>query len=117
MEKKFFIPKTRIIVLLVIFSLAVFSGIAVSQHHHGSHGGSGGAAQNAYSAEGVVKALDDDSITISHGPIPELRWGPMVMTFLVPDPALLQDVQAGDKVRFVFTPRGRTNIIIELEVI
>ncbi|NMM38892.1 MAG: copper-binding protein [Glaciimonas sp.] len=53
-------------------------------------------------SEGVVKKVDKDTgkITIQHGPIKNLGMGPMTMMFRVKDPAMLEQVQAGQKIRF-----------------
>jgi Cu/Ag efflux protein CusF len=107
----------RILTLILTFSLITFSGVIMAQHHGGHNHGGAPAAASAYAAQGVIKAIGGNKLTIAHGAVPELRWGPMVMDFLVEDPSLLEDVQAGDEVRFIFTPRGRSNIILEIEII
>jgi len=53
-------------------------------------------------AEGEVRKLDKKAktITLKHGPIPAIDMPPMTMVFEVADPALLDRVKAGDKVKF-----------------
>jgi Cu/Ag efflux protein CusF len=53
-------------------------------------------------AEGEVRKVDKDAkkITLRHGPIPNLDMPAMSMVFQVKDPAMLEQVKAGDKVRF-----------------
>jgi len=63
------------------------------------------AAQTADAASlspGEVRKVDLDArkITIRHGPLENLGMPPMTMVFQVADPALLDNVKAGDKVRF-----------------
>ena len=41
-----------------------------------------------------------DSITISHGPIASLKWGPMTMGFALPAAGLPQGIAAGGRVHF-----------------
>ena len=50
---------------------------------------------------GTVKAIDKaaGTITLDHGPIPEANWPAMTMAFKAA-PALIERVQAGDKVDF-----------------
>ncbi|MGE5169225.1 MAG: copper-binding protein [Rudaea sp.] len=65
----------------------------------------GPAAANAVAApstEGEVRKVDKAAgkITLKHGPIANLDMPGMTMVFRVSDPALLDKVQAGDKVRF-----------------
>jgi len=52
--------------------------------------------------EGRVLEIDKDAgeITIRHGYLPELGMDPMAMIFKVADPALLERVKQGDRVKF-----------------
>jgi Cu(I)/Ag(I) efflux system membrane fusion protein len=56
--------------------------------------------------QGKVEKVDKDEITISHGPIPTLHWGPMTMGFKVPAGGLPQKVAVGDTVTFDIRPRA-----------
>lgn len=58
------------------------------------------AAGPTHSAEGRVERMDQDEITISHGPIPSLEWGAMTMGFNVPASGLPKNVAVGDNVVF-----------------
>jgi Cu(I)/Ag(I) efflux system membrane fusion protein len=50
-----------------------------------------------------VEAIDKDTITLSHGPIPSLKWGPMTMDFkLPPRDKLAERLKEGDRVTFEF---------------
>ena len=64
------------------------------------------AAAGAYRAEGKVESVDKDSVTISHGPVPELKWPSMTMGFGKPSPAAFADVKPGDTVQFEFRKGG-----------
>ena len=57
-------------------------------------------AAQANRGEGKVEKIDKDEITISHGPIPSLQWGPMTMGFKLPADGLPKNVAAGDTVVF-----------------
>jgi Cu/Ag efflux protein CusF len=48
---------------------------------------------------GTVTAVAADSITVDHGPIPEVNWPAMTMAFKA-SPDLAKQVKAGDKVAF-----------------
>jgi Cu(I)/Ag(I) efflux system periplasmic protein CusF len=52
--------------------------------------------------DGEIRKVDAEAgkLTIRHGPIGNLDMGAMTMIFRVKDPAMLTQVQAGDKVRF-----------------
>ena len=58
-------------------------------------------AQDAM-VSGEVKKVDATAgkVTLKHGPIPNLDMESMTMVFRVQDPALLENLQPGDKVKF-----------------
>lgn len=60
-------------------------------------------------ARGVVTKIDAASseVTLQHGPVTELGWPAMTMTFLG-KPGTLDGLKAGDKVDFAFDWDGRT---------
>lgn len=64
------------------------------------------AATGVHTAEGKVEAVEPDGITISHGPVPALKWPEMTMGFGKPDPKAFADIRPGDTVRFEFRPGG-----------
>ena len=49
---------------------------------------------------GKVEKIDPDQVTISHGPIASLQWGPMTMGFKLPPNGLPKNVAVGDSVNF-----------------
>jgi len=53
-------------------------------------------------SDGEVRKVDKDAkkLTIRHGPIQNLDMPAMTMVFQVKDPAMLDKVSAGDKVKF-----------------
>jgi membrane fusion protein, copper/silver efflux system len=59
-----------------------------------------------YIGQGKVESVEPDSITISHGPIPTLKWPAMTMGFGKPEPSAFADVKAGDSVHFEFRKGG-----------
>ncbi|MBS7457901.1 copper-binding protein [Coralloluteibacterium stylophorae] len=69
------------------------------------------AAKSA-SANGVVEAVDTaaETITIAHGPVPELEWPAMTMTFQASDVDLTA-IRQGDRVSFEFTSSGMDGTI------
>ena len=60
------------------------------------------AANPADTVEAEVRKVDKENkkITLKHGEIKNLDMPPMTMVFQVNDAALLDKVQAGDKVKF-----------------
>ena len=51
--------------------------------------------------EGKVEQISDDEMTISHGPIASLQWGPMTMPFAL-SAGIPVTVRVGDRVTFNF---------------
>ncbi|OZG69769.1 efflux transporter periplasmic adaptor subunit [Hahella sp. CCB-MM4] len=53
-------------------------------------------------ATGEIKGLmpDMDMIEVRHDPIPEWQWPAMTMSFMVKDSSVLNQLKAGDKIRF-----------------
>ena len=52
--------------------------------------------------EAKVERIDKDEVTLSHGPIPSIKWGPMTMGFKLPASGMPVGVKVGDDVRFEF---------------
>ena len=78
-----------------------------------------GATQSSSAmAEGEVRKVDKDAkkITIKHGPLQKLDMPAMTMVFQVRDPAMLERVKAGDKVRFDAEKVGGAFMLTKLEV-
>ncbi len=69
-------------------------------------------------AEAEVRKIDKDAkkITLKHGDIPNLEMPPMTMVFQVKDPALLDTVKVGDKVRFKAEKAGGAFVVTELQL-
>ena len=55
-----------------------------------------------HSAAGKVTAIAADQITIAHGPVEELGWPAMTMTFRVAKREAIADLKGGDQVSFEF---------------
>ncbi|HFZ8995621.1 TPA: efflux RND transporter periplasmic adaptor subunit [Citrobacter freundii] len=55
-----------------------------------------------YSTNGIIKALNADSVTISHQPVPALKWSAMTMDFAI-TAQQKQQLKPGDNVMFSFS--------------
>ena len=75
------------------------------------------ATQHAGLSEGEVRKVDKDAkkITIKHGPLTNLGMPAMTMVFQVKDPALLDRVKAGDKVKFRAEKVGAAYTVTTIE--
>jgi len=54
--------------------------------------------------EGKVESMGRDEVTLSHGPIPSLKWGPMTMGFKLPADKAPKNLKVGDTVAFEIRP-------------
>ena len=68
-------------------------------------------------SEGEVRKVDKDAkkITLRHGPLTNLDMPAMTMVFQVKDPAMLEQVKVGDKVKFQAEKLGGAFTITKLE--
>ncbi len=81
------------------------------------------AAANAATAaavpltDGEVRKVDKETkkITIRHGAIQNLEMPPMTMVFQISDPAMLDQVKAGDKIRFSANKAGGAFTVTKIE--
>ena len=102
--------------VLITVSVAALVGVAHAQTSsgHDHHAAAPAAkAAKAEMADGEVRKVDKagKKITLKHGPIKNLDMQPMTMVFRVTDPAMLDKVKVGDKVRFVATnPGGKLTV-------
>jgi len=95
-------PKT------IAFMLAVSLGTAV--HAAGDHATVG-------LSDGEIRKIDKDAqkLTIKHGPLKNLDMPGMTMVFRVKDPAMLDQVKKGDKVRFVAEDANGAYTVTKIE--
>lgn len=96
--------------------------LAQSGHQHMGHGAmemdhATGQASAGTMSEGTVKKVDraTGKITIAHGPLKNLGMPGMTMAFQVKDPAMLEPVKEGDKVRFMADRVNGTFTVVALE--
>jgi Cu(I)/Ag(I) efflux system protein CusF len=68
-------------------------------------------------AEAEVRRVDKDSkkVTLKHGPIKNLDMPGMTMVFQVRDPALLDKMAAGDKIRFTAEQQQGAYVVTGVE--
>ena len=67
--------------------------------------GAGAGAESSaqkHVGEAKVESIGKDALTLSHDPIPSMKWGPMTMDFKLPAGGAPRNVQAGDRVTFEF---------------
>lgn len=119
--------------ILNTFSLAAALAIAVAplaqaDNAHNAHHAASAAEPAAISAapqsaeaaltEGEVKKVNKDTgkLTIKHGELKNLGMPPMTMVFRAKDPAMLEQVKAGDKVNFIADKVNGQFTVTKLEI-
>lgn len=96
--------------------------LAQSGHPHVGHGAmemddAPEQAPAGTMSEGAVKKVDRAAgkLTIAHGPLKNLGMPGMTMAFRVKDPAMLEAVKEGDRIRFVADRVDGTFTVVALE--
>ena len=89
-----------------LFSIAMAGALLAGTSWSGSH-----------LTEGEVRKVDKDTgkITLKHGELKNLGMPGMTMVFQVKDPAVLDKVKPGDKVRFAADKANGSYVVTELE--
>ena len=77
----------------------------------------GAKAPAADKTDGEVRRIDKAGgrITLRHSEIKSLDMPPMTMVFRVRDPALLDGLKVGDKIRFTAENVGGNNTVTSIE--
>ena len=77
------------------------------------------AATDQAMTDGEIRKVDPATkkITIKHGELKNLDMPPMTMVFQVQDPAMLDKVKAGDKVKFRADKINGAYTVVEMETV
>jgi len=96
----------------IVVALAL-AGPVIAQQPAGGHD----AHHPADLSDGEVRKVDKSAkkITIRHGPLANLDMPPMTMVFQVKDPAMLEQMKAGDKVKFQAEKVGGAYTVTKIE--
>ena len=87
------------------------------EKHHAAAGDVAATTSAAAPNQGEVRKVDKgaNKITIRHGPLAKLDMPPMTMVFQVKNPAMLDSVQVGDKVKFDAEKVGGAYVVTRIE--
>jgi Cu(I)/Ag(I) efflux system periplasmic protein CusF len=106
-------------IVIGIASAFVLAPAYADQGHHADKKSAAGATQPsaAAMADGEVRRVDKDAkkITVRHGPLASLDMPAMTMVFQVKDPAMLDQVKVGDKIKFAAEKLGGAFTITKIE--
>jgi len=92
--------------LVPVFAAAVLAMVGAAQAQsttdHAAHHAPAASAAAAPTTDGEVRKVDKEQgkLTLKHGRIENLDMPGMTMVFQVKEPAMLDKVKVGDKVRF-----------------
>lgn len=102
---------------VAFFALLAFPAIAQQKVADPGAQHSSAATNPADLADGEVRRIDKDAgkLTLRHGEIKHLDMPRMTMVFQVQDPALLDKVKVGDKVRFRAEKIGAAYVVTAIE--
>lgn len=102
----------------LIMCLIAAAVLAPAVHAQSAKSAAGATQSSSAMAEGEVRKVDKDGkkITIKHGPLQKLDMPAMTMVFQVSDPAMLERVKAGDKVRFDAEKVGGAFMLTKIEI-
>jgi Cu/Ag efflux protein CusF len=100
----------RLLAQVAITASILVSGISLAAQH-------GKSAESAAMTHGEVRKVDRDArrITISHEALQNLDMPAMTMVFRVKEPAMLDQVKAGDKVKFQAEKIGGAFTVTKIE--
>jgi Cu/Ag efflux protein CusF len=106
------------ITILAFTSAASFGVAAQAGMDRGKMGDAKMEQSAAEMTDGEVRKVDKDArkITLRHGAIKNLDMPPMTMVFQIKDPAVLEKVQQGDKVKFKAAMSGGAMVVTEIQV-
>ncbi len=72
------------------------------------------SAATSYTGTGKVTAIAGNQVTIAHGPIEEIGWPAMTMTFASPR-GITEGVAVGSDVSFAFRQDGSAYVLTNLQ--
>src|SRR3546814_13535221 len=100
--------------------LALLSGVAAcSEQPNANREATGAPAEQSttvrtdavYSATGAVTAVAGETVTISHGPVPDLQWPAMTMEFRAFSSELIVGLAAGTPGCVAFPQAGGGSVL------
>ena len=107
--------KVRDLIFAATMGLTLSHAVYADDAHHKKTDAK--AAAGTALTEGEIRKVDKDTkkITVKHGPIQNLDMPAMTMVFQVKDPAMLDQLKAGDKINFAAEKIGGQYTVIRVE--
>ena len=109
---------TAFTLLLTLAASATAQTTGGHDHAHAAPAQSATAAVELPWSDAEVRRIDTAAgkVSLRHGEIKNLEMPPMTMVFQVPDPALLDKVKPGDKVKFRAEKAASGYVVTAIEV-
>lgn len=100
--RKMLLSSLAIVALLAAGGAVAQTAATPDKDSHSAHHAPEAKGAEGVYTEGEVRKVDKEAgkITVKHGPIANLEMPAMSMVFRAGDPAMLDQVKAGDKIRF-----------------
>src|SRR6266545_3990885 len=116
-SKEYTMQHLSTLVAMVIGVAMSSAALAQDANEHSEHHVAQADAKTPALAEGEVRKVDKEAgkITLRHGPIDNLGMPPMTMVFRAKDLAMLDQVKAGDKVKFAAESVGGQMTVTQIE--
>jgi Cu/Ag efflux protein CusF len=111
-----------ILTAAVAFSAVAFSPAYAQDNQHAQHAQHAQHGEHAATSteltDGEIKKVDKEGgkLTIKHGELKNLNMAAMTMAFRVQDPAMLDKVKAGDKIRFAADKVNGNTTVTHIEL-
>ena len=107
--------KARALIFALTMGLTLSHTVYADDAHHKKTDAK--SAAGTALAEGEIRKVDKGAgkVTIKHGPIKNLDMPAMTMVFQVKDPAMLDQLKAGDKIDFAAEKVGGQYTVIRVE--
>ena len=86
---------------------AALSGLAAAPGSTPAEASKGGKSAVSHQATGTLDDIDvkAGSVTVSHGPVPSLKWPGMTMDFVLANPSLAEKIKPGSAIAIEFVER------------
>lgn len=112
-------PRSQWLLCLALLAGPVLAQPKAPDHTAHAAAAPGATANAADMSDAEVRKVDKDSakITLKHGEIKNLDMPPMTMVFQVKEPALLDKLKAGDKVKFRAEKAASGYVVTAVEVV
>jgi Cu(I)/Ag(I) efflux system protein CusF len=110
------VQRVLMTMIMAVLAAPAFAQQTTTDHsaHHPAQ-----VQQTAALTDGEVRRIDKDAnkLTIRHGPIANLDMPAMSMVFQVKEPAMLDTVKTGDKIKFRAEKTGGAYTVTQIEVV